>query len=559
MKKFIILFFCLFSVLSYSQQLFQTQLDSIYTRFISERGIKNIVSAAPGADFDTDTTKIKCGFGITSQVRFLFNEFSQQQQIELSKLLQRPSSDSSIVSPKGYFRLHFFKSGASSPTYDVDLAAVAADSAWDFEINYLGYPAPPSDNGEGGDDKYDIYIDNLGTVYAQTTPENEISPNSSKYDSYLEVNNDFTGFYTTGLDAFRVSVAHEFHHAIQVGNYIFKQDSFGNILDQYFYELTSTSMEIFVFNTIPDYVGYLASYFNNPGKGFGLHSGYDLAIWNLYLKMNFGYNIIKRQWQLFITSSALNSINSSLVESGSNFGKEYRGFGVWCYYTNYRSSSGKYFPLSPNYPVIHSVSSIIFSPPLDSVKVNANPASNNYITFANASDTLVTVITNTNYQSGIDNPGSTLRFTYILYNDPNIGIRKLSSNYSADLNVTKSEDWRGSEILNGQIVNTDTNQVITAPVELAYAYPQPFFYKQGVNLIIPAPLDNNGTADLNIYSASLDLKYSSQLQIYYLSGKPVVSWSGKSLNNSRLASGVYIYFTKSGDEVLKGKLVIFNE
>ncbi len=43
----------------------------------------------------------------------------------------------------------------------IDSVAIAADSAYNFEVNYLGYPPPPPDNGVGGDDKYDIYIENI--------------------------------------------------------------------------------------------------------------------------------------------------------------------------------------------------------------------------------------------------------------------------------------------------------------------------------------------------------------------------------------------------------------
>jgi len=54
-------------------------------------------------------------------------------------------------------------------------------------------------------------------MYGQTTSENNVG--LSRWTSYIEIDNDFIGFYTIGINAARVTAAHEFHHAIQMGNY----------------------------------------------------------------------------------------------------------------------------------------------------------------------------------------------------------------------------------------------------------------------------------------------------------------------------------------------------
>ena len=56
----------------------------------------------------------------------------------------------------------------------------------------------------------------------------------------MMIDNDFTSYFSSGINGARVTVAHEFHHSIQGGNYIFRPE------DTFFYEITSTAMEEFV-------------------------------------------------------------------------------------------------------------------------------------------------------------------------------------------------------------------------------------------------------------------------------------------------------------------------
>ncbi len=562
MKKYLPLLFI--SVLTFSasaQQYSITQLDSIYNKYIQLR--EGVVRQAPEGNAASgsqhESVNDKCGFGMVNIIKLNLDRFLPEQQKVLRKILQRPPTDTSIVSPKGFFRIHFYKSGAEVPKFDVNLFAVAADSAYNFEINYLGYAPPPSDNGAGGDNRVDIYIINLGNLYGQTEFDTEVTPGSNRYTSFIDVDNDFAGFFTTGINAARVTIAHEFHHTIQVGNYIYRDS------DVFYYELTSTSMEIFVYPSIKDYLQYLPSYFNNTDIGFAKQSGYNMAIWNVYLQKKFGYGIIKQQWELMPTLNALAAINASLTKDGSSFGKEFSGFGIWTYFTNYRSVAGKYFSDAALYPLVRPLSSLSITPPSKSVQVNTKAATNNFITFVNTSsqDTLAAMISNIDYQAGIDSPNASAAFQYFLYTDTTSGTFKLASKYSASLSVTKPQSWLSSEFLNNKLIRTDTVVVPQPPTAIAYAFPSPFYYGQhysfGSQIFIPVSANNDGTADVNIYSVSMNLVYSNKAAVFNNNGHPVVSWNALSSSNKRLATGVYFYVTKSADNVIKGKLVIFNE
>ena len=293
MKKITLALFFLCISSLYAGDLTTTQLDSLYNLFVSRRTTTITQQRV------TQQEPIKCGFGLVSSIRENLNAFSTEQQVVLRKILQRPAKQTSMVTPNGFFRIHYDTTGSAVPNYNnlglqqsLVLLAEALDSSYNFEVNFLGYPPPPSDNGEGGDNLYDIYIENLESesIYGETIPENSLG--NSKYTSYMRIDNDYRGFPTKGISGAQVTVAHEFHHTIQIGNYILRDS------DIYFYELTSTAMEDFVYTTVNDYYNYLRDYFNFPNKAFAKYGGYELAIWNIFLKDKYGYNIIKRQWEL---------------------------------------------------------------------------------------------------------------------------------------------------------------------------------------------------------------------------------------------------------------------
>lgn len=549
---FIFLLFIFSFSLTQAQNLTNSQLDSLYNEFLqikrypTEENNRNILSE--------DTTHIKCAFGIVNAIRMNFNRYTPKQKMILKLLLSRPVTDTSFVTPNGFFRVHYDLSGSNAPTYSLDSLAIALDSSYNFEVNYLGYPPPPPDNGKGGDNKYDIYIENLGNTYGFTNPEDQI-PGTNRYTSYMEIDNDFSGFYTTGINAARVTVAHEFHHSIQVGDYI---DRYG--LDEFFYELTSTSMEHFVYPSIHDYYQYLPSYFNNTQYGLGENGGtaeYALAIWNIYLQENFGYDIIKKQWQLMPQMRALQAIANSIADYNSSLGVEFNKFGIWTFFTNYRAVQGKYFISAKDYPVIKPIVTLSYSPPSKTVQLTTFPVTNSFIQFVNSSnlDTLVTLITNADVSKGIDSTNSEIPFEYSLLSQSENGAVKLTNDYYQKFNTVKPAFWLTGEFLNNQVIQI--GQYIAENAD--YAFPSPFYYNKNAYIYIPAIPNASGSADLNVYSASMKLVFSAYEHIVYISGQKVIRWDGLDKNNSKLSSGVYLYITKSGNNTTKGKLVIFND
>ncbi len=239
-----------------------------------------------------------CGTPHLVQAMSAAPNLSTEFQTRLGKLAQRrPDVQHDILSPSGHFRVHYDTEGrhAVSPTDDdangipdyIDLTMAVLDSVWILEVDQLGYNPPPSDNGLGGGDEYDAYVIELnGGYYGYAYPA---SNGTETTHSYLEIDNNFTdpGYkQTRGLDALRVTIAHEFHHAIQFGYYA-KFDA------SWWQESTSTWMEEVAYPHINDYLQYLTYFLSEPQRALNsgvyrsLHT-YGSAIFSLFLDQHYG-------------------------------------------------------------------------------------------------------------------------------------------------------------------------------------------------------------------------------------------------------------------------------
>ncbi|MGD8305949.1 MAG: hypothetical protein PVF17_04785 [Ignavibacteria bacterium] len=533
-------------------------MNDLYSRFISARSTGSLIENASDK---------KCGLGLVNSIKENMDSFSFEEQSVLKQLLTRPGLHTSIVSESGLFRIHYDTTGINAPRYISSISvhenalyvSMAADSTYNFEVTFLGYPPPPSDLGEGGDNLYDIYVRN-SNYYGSTFPENIIDDGQQTYTSYMDIHPEFgSSFFTEGINALHVTLAHELHHAIQLGNYINRINS-----DLFFYEITSTAMEEFVFPHVNDYFQYMDSYFRSPETALPQTDGYSTAIWNIYLRDNFGYDIIKRQWEMMRTLRAMIAINNSLFEFESSFTNEYNNFGKWSYFTNYRNIPGEYFEDASDFPLVDPTSEISFTSPSQTLNMNIRAAAHAFITFVNPAnnDSLVVIVSNGDAQSTIG--GNPLNdFEYTLFADSSSGSRYLTSNYSANFSADDPAFWSVTEILNNIVVKEDNTTTQPAGSQLDYAYPSPFYYDRGYlfgnNIFIAVSADLGQTVDFNVYTSSMELIVRTTETIKYLPGNRIgVIWDVKDDFGERLATGVYIYAVNYGDELTTGKIAIFN-
>ncbi|MCZ6702629.1 MAG: hypothetical protein O6940_06265, partial [Ignavibacteria bacterium] len=247
------------------------------------------------------------------------------------------------------------------------------------------------------------------------------------------------------------------------------------------------------------------------------------------------------------------------------FAKEFNRFAIWMYFTNYRSDPEKYFEEAVNYPLVKPIFVLDFTPPYKDVEGWSNATSKNYIVFVEngGNDSLVAIISNWDVQNAVGDLNTTFNYSYTLYSDSSSGERFLTKNYSSTFSADNLAFWSVSEILNHAVVRED--EAVTTLVDNAdeYAYPSPFEYQKnylfGSFLFIPFSAILGETVDFNIYSSSMNLVFRSEETIKFLPGEQVgIIWNALDDSGEKLASGVYIYVIKKGDDVTKGKIVLFN-
>lgn len=538
-------------VFGFAQNTNKAFLDSLFNRYAwhnLREGEKAVVkineNGKPG----------KCGTALALQIKDNFLNFTEVQQSVIKHINARPDCDSSIVSPQGYFRVHFYTKGFYVPKYSVDELAQALDSSYNFEVNYLHYPPPPGDDTAGGDNLYDVYLTATGD-YGVTIPEKTLFEGSDLCRSYIAINNNFDGMTTAPIDAARVTAAHELHHAIQLGNYGSRPEL------RFFMEVTSTSMEDFVFDSVNDYFNYLKSYFYNSWHRFNRfkngEDGYQLAIWNIYQKERYGYEIIKREWELAKQLPPIEAINKALQESNSSFAEAYNEFGLWCWFTNYRTVNGKYFPDARNYPLLKALAQLDFNGNRLSLNLEVFPASNNPIVIINSAalDTLTVLLTNGDVAGAVKEVDTVYyKSTFTLAGHLFEGAKKISNRYYSNITANSSA-WFQGEILNNKIIEGN----ITELPWVDNPFPVPFSYKSHNMLYFPITNADAGVAELNIYTSSMSRVYSAVPLISKYFDKKVVAWNALDNYGGKLSSGVYIYTIETANNLLKGKCVLIND
>jgi hypothetical protein len=159
-----------------------------------------------------------------------WDQLSNRTRELAASMAIHPERELSIVSPSGFFTLHYDTSGthAVAPADEnannipdlVEKCAAYCDTSHNVHTA-LGYLPPPPDGVEGGDSTYDVYFTNT-SLYGFVQPGVAGPEAWDDWTSYLVLNESFEGFPENSdpegsvAGAAKATCAHELHQRARV-------------------------------------------------------------------------------------------------------------------------------------------------------------------------------------------------------------------------------------------------------------------------------------------------------------------------------------------------------
>ncbi len=339
---------------------------------------------------------VKCGMSAVAD--FVLNRDKLDPELLLVlgvRIWPRPTylDERTHDSPHDLFKIHYTTVGGDAvyragndrdgdgvPDYVEDVAFIL-EWVYAYIIDTLGYDPPPVDSfyESGGDEKYDVYISDLGgPVFGQTYPDSLSidGPGSIRATTFMELENDYQempSYKNRPLDAIRVTCAHEFFHAVQFGIDFTETEVDSAFARRYWMEMSAVWMEEEIYDNINDYYSYLPYFFDYPRQSIQqFRSGSDFhpygsVVLPIFLSERFGRDIIKDIWLrcgdmgpgphfLIATQLALDSITGDTL--GLGLPTAFRDFALWNYFTGDRvcfAPDNVGYSEKENYPAIPGI------------------------------------------------------------------------------------------------------------------------------------------------------------------------------------------------------------
>lgn len=512
----------------------------------------------------------KCGSSAIFEAFSRWSQLNSETKAAIMKVVARPDKQAFRDSPSGRFRIHYDTSATDSPALItsgsnaqripntaeqfIDSVAYYFEYAWKLEVDTLGYPAPPSDGLAGGGPQYDIYVSYLKPgLFGETTPDDQIAAGPpARYTSYISIDCDFLGFRTPGIAALSITAVHEFHHAIQMGDYgaWWSQPD-----DRWFYELTSVWMEHIGFPGIPDYLfdlpNYLQRFRDGMSRSYSLNStqygGYERSIWAQFLSKRFGREVIKNIWEGMTHTPALASITSVLQQRGSSLPSEYALFSLWNYYTADRADPSRYYDDGRSFPRFLPNVSESFNGLSSSFSTAAYPLSTQFIELALTKDTVTAIIANVDAGSAETSNSSTYSFELQASSGSSQPpFQRIAPGLALAFTASDSRQWRTAYVLSSTGANVNSS---------SSASPNPLKLDQSTELVLP--IENSAARDADVYflTSAMELVFSRRYPVTASLAGRAVRVPTSDLQGG-LATGVYFVLARCADAEFKWKVAI---
>jgi len=513
----------------------------------------------------------KCGTHLVANLNERAQVLDAAAKTEVREMLSRPVLQTSRLTPSGRFRIHYDTLGFHQPamiegssrisnSYSryVDSVAAIFDHVWQTQVGIMGYQAPPTDKGKGGGPEYDVYVVSLGGGTFGVTywsDDDALSTGTNqRFSTFMEIDNDYLFYRTPGLDGLRVTAAHEFHHAIQIGSY----GLWTNVpqRDLYFYEMTSTWMEDLVYPDINDYLFDIPRYFRqfigtaNRSMPFftydaWLYPGYERSVYLHYLASRYGRDMVRTIWSEMARQPFKESLDLVLGRFGTRFGEDFSQFSFWNYYTADRASRDRYYPEGHLYPRMAQNMRATFDNFSTVISSQAYPVSSQLYEFVTQNDTLTAILVNVDLPGATSSPNTLLSFDLKLSNSGSQGgIQFLADGSKGALIAEDFAKWRVMYLSGSSHSDIKTQGI---------PYPNPV--RPAIHPVLRLPLErlSSEPAEIVVLSSSLDRVFSGSYAVIESFGKPEIHFPINDVAG-RIASGVHFIIVRVDQKEYRWKV-----
>jgi len=491
-------------------------------------------------------------------------------------------------SPGGHFRIWYVTSTDDAPelVYShgdtipdwIHLCAEVLDHVWAVEVDSLGYRPPPADGSwyqdedYGGDERYDVYIENLNRhfVYGYTQSEFYIQggiPRAST--SYLVMDDDYAGIYpTAGAEGLKVTAAHEFFHAVQF--------AYDTLEDRFFMEISSTWMEDMLYDEINDYYYYIessGSIFNHPDKSLTTFDGifeYSACVWNHYLTQRHGSDLIRQIWEGCIHDAALNATEDVLHARSSGLSEALHEFAVWNAFTGPLADTIQFYPEGHRYPQVRIPAAQIHAQwpiSVESVSLAPEPLGASYVRFDPPGDLTGLAVEvagdpSVAWRASLLGAGPSHRVVPMAIDGFGRGQEQVTDWHEDDsaLLVMTPFSFTASPVSYGYEARADSSgpQPSIAVTSLGQNYPNP---ADGELIVIPFSVTGQGEVTLRILTLDGQLVREFdwgriEAGEYYGPDPATGAWDLTNASGHRVAAGLYLYQLHAGDVVETRKMAV---
>ena len=536
-------------------------------------------------EFESDRLASKC---LTFKPKNYLTEHIKSHSEIL--VYNRPVLQKSAESKSKRFLIHYDVTGKNAVPADdrdkngisdfVDSALIFIDWVYEVECNELHYVTPRSDDSAGGTPAYDIYMMNIGDggsqsqgSYGFTYPEYEYSStyNRSKYTSYIVIDNDYSEkdssnttsgkryrtFYDTSYTALKITLAHEYHHAIQ---FTYGDDLTSRCLN----EMTSTWMEYRLVPYTVDFLQYVRLLFRDPraypfGNGLA-ETGYLYSILCHYLKQNFGDSVLLRMWEIMsVGNQGYKSLDMALQERNTNLADEWCKQLEWLYYTGKRAKPDKYFKLAAMFPEVKFYKDEAFISPTYTHSGGLLAFEFRFfrIWFSYPDqkmmtpDTVDIILTDTDTQSAILQGDREMPYSIAISSDQIAGGQIFGNinKYYYKLTTPQGNICDDFYFSQGELTKL-----------ICYAYPNPFLTQKDQEMVFPAPDGAPVGAKLEefyIMNSSMEKVFESSSLIVGINDQNRSVILSDNIKN--LSTGVYLFHSKYKSNECSGKFAIINQ